>query len=135
MTTPQPSLTVTFENPKMKVSLAGSTSAGLDLGADLGAKLGMQAREKLGVPYIVVDGVEHAGDWAAPTRVNITPGSHHVEVYFKLKGLPVKRGKGKADFTASEGDVSVHATFAAPTTTTEVKVPGQPAIRKKRLVF
>ena len=61
MTTPQPSLTVTFENPKMKVSLAGSTSAGLDLGADLGAKLGMQAREKLGVPYIVVDGVEHAG--------------------------------------------------------------------------
>ncbi|HZC93222.1 MAG TPA: hypothetical protein VE400_21680 [Mycobacterium sp.] len=117
MTTPQPSLTVTFENPKMKVSLAGSTSAGLDLGADLGAKF------------------EHAGDWAAPTRVNITPGSHHVEAYFKLKGLPVKRGKGKADFTASDGDVSVQATFAATTTTTEVKVPGQPAIRKKRLVF
>jgi hypothetical protein len=135
MTTPQPSLTVTFENPKLKVPLAGPTAAGVELGANLGAKLGKQAREKLGVPYIAVDGVEHAGDWAAPTRVDIAPGSHNVEVYYKLKGLPVKRGKGKAEFTASEGEVSVHATFAQTTTTTEVKVPGQAPIRKKRLVF
>lgn len=115
--------------------MQGPVAPGTELGADLGAKWGLQAREKFGVPYIAVDGVEHAGEWAAPTRVDIQPGTHHVEVYFKLKGLPVKRGKGKADFTASEGDVSVHVTFAQTTTTTEVNVPGQAPIRKKRLVF
>jgi hypothetical protein len=125
MTTSGPSLTVTFENPKFKA--AGPASAGL--------ALGMKGREKLGVPYIAVDGVEHAGDWGAPSRVEITPGSHQVEVYYKLKGLPVKRGKGKADFTAADGEISVHANFDQYTTTTEVNVPGQAVIRKKRMVF
>jgi hypothetical protein len=120
MTTPGPSLTVTFENPKSRAA---------------GVALGMKGREKLGVPYIEVDGVEHAGDWGAPTRVDITPGSHQIEVYFKLKGIALKRGKGKADFTSSDGDVSVHANFGQYATTTEVKVPGQALIRKKRMVF
>jgi hypothetical protein len=116
-------LTVTFHNPKFKAT--GITTASL--------AVGMKGREKLGVPYIAVDGVEHEGDWGAATRVDITPGSHQIEVYFKLKGLPVKRGKGKADFTATEGDVSVHADFGQMVTTTEVTVPGQAPIRKKRM--
>jgi len=115
------SLTATFSNPKYTHSAIMA--------------LGIKGREKLGVPYIAVDGVEQEGDWAAPTRVDITPGNHQIEVYFKLKGLPVKRGKGKADFTASDGEVSVHARFDQYTTTTEINVPGQPLIRKKRMVF
>jgi hypothetical protein len=46
-------LTVTFHNPKFKAT--GITTASL--------AVGMKGREKLGVPYIAVDGVEHEGDW------------------------------------------------------------------------
>jgi hypothetical protein len=121
-----PSLTVKFENPKGGSALNPASA---------GVKLGVKGREKIGVPYIAVDGVEHQGDWAAPTRVEITPGNHRIEVYFKLKGLPLKRAKGKADFTASQGEVTVRAHFGQYLTTTEVNVPGQPPIRKKRMIL
>jgi hypothetical protein len=120
------SLTVAFQNPTGGPALNP---------AGAGVKLGVKGREKLGVPYIAVDGVEHPGDWTAPTRLDITPGSHRVEVYFKLKGIPLKRAKGKADFTASQGEVTVRAHFGQYLTTTEVNVPGQPPIRKKRMIL
>jgi hypothetical protein len=68
--------------------------------------------------------------------VDITPGAHQIEVYYKLKGLPIKRGKGKADFTVSgeDGEVSVSAYFGLMTITT-VQVPGQSVVRRKRLPF
>jgi hypothetical protein len=131
MASPKLSLKATFGNPKI-----GGPSGAAGLGVKVGMKVGMQGREKMGVPYISVDGVEHAGDWQQPTLVDITPGAHQIEVYYKLKGLPIKRGKGKADFTVpdDEGEVSVSAYFGMMTTT-EVKVPSQPVIRRKRLPF
>jgi hypothetical protein len=51
MASPKLSLKAIFGNPK--VGVPGS-------GEQLGIKVGMKGREKLGVPYISVDGVEHA---------------------------------------------------------------------------
>ncbi len=56
-------------------------------------------------------------------------------MYFKLKLLPVKRGTGKVDFTATDGDVSVRADFGQYITTAELAVPGQELIREKRMYF
>jgi len=120
MTSAGPSLSATFKNPRFSTAAMAA---------------GIKVREKMGVPYIAGDGVEHEGDWLNPTQVAISPGDHQVEVYFRLKGLPVKRGKGKANFTATEGQVSVHAEFGQFFTTTEVASPGQPPSRSKRMVF
>lgn len=127
MTSSHLSLKTSFGNPKIGFPGSGQT---------LGYKLGVKGREKLGVPYISVDGVEHTGDWGQPTLVDITPGPHQIEVYYKLKGLPIKRGKGKAHFTVSDekGEVLVSAYFGLLTKTT-IAVPGEPVIHRKRLPF
>jgi hypothetical protein len=125
MTTPGLSLKATFENPRYKADTFDGAAAAL----------GTKGRQKFAMPYIAVDGVEHAGEWGPPTYVEIAPGSHKIEVYFKFKGLPVKRAKGKADFTGSDGEIAVHAHFGQYIVTTEVQVPGQALIRKKRLYF
>jgi hypothetical protein len=90
-------------------------------------------RGKLSVPYISVDGVEHAGDWGAQTQMDITPGDHHIEVYLRFKRVPGTHGRGKADFAVADGDVSVRAYFGPWLTTTEVNIPGQARIRRRRL--
>jgi hypothetical protein len=84
-----------------------------------GSELGTMLR----TPYIAVDGVEHRGNWHNQTRVDIAPGDHHIEVYFRLKGVPLQLGKDKADFTVSEGEVSVRARFGKYLVSTDVRVP------------
>ena len=73
-------------------------------------------------PYIAVDGVEHGGDWHNETRVGIPPGGHEIEVYFRLKGIPVKFCKDKADFRVSEGEVSVRVRFGKYLISTDIRV-------------
>lgn len=135
MTRLGPSVTVAFENPKFNVGLAAMAKdpAGIAAAGFLGAAMTNKLREKIDLPYFAVDGVEHAGNWATPTRVDIKAGHHHVEVYFRLKGVPIKRGKGSADFTVSDGDVSVHAHFGRYITTTTISAAGQPTLRRRRL--
>jgi len=83
-----------------------------------GSELGATFRS----PYIVVDGVEHRGDWHNEMRVDSAPGDHQIEVYFRLKRVPVKLGKDKAAFTVSEGDVAVRVRFGKYLISTDVRV-------------
>jgi hypothetical protein len=103
--------------------------------ASASADAGLKLREKIGVPYFALDGVEHEGNWATQTRADMAPGRHHIEMYFRLKGIPVKRGKGSADFTTSGGPVYVSQEFAQYLTTTQVDIDGEPTIRRRRLHF
>jgi hypothetical protein len=84
-----------------------------------GSELGTVFRN----PYIALDGVEHRGDWHNETRLDVAPGEHEIEVYFRLKGVPVKLGKDKANFTVSEGEVSVRVRFGKYLISTDVRVP------------
>lgn len=119
-------VSVVFLNPRL---------GGHNLAA-ASADAGLKAREKLGVPYFTLDGVEHEGNWATPTLVDIAPGDHHIEMYFRLKGLlPVKRGKGGAAFTSRGETIHVSHEFAQFLATTEVDIDGQQPIKRRRLYF
>ncbi len=125
MTSAESYVSVVFLNPRY-----GSRNL-----ATASADAGLKLREKIGVPYFTLDGAEHEGNWATPTRVDIAPGRHHIEMYFRLKGIPVKRGKGSAHFTTSGGPVYVSQEFAQYLTTTQVDIDGEPTIRRRRLHF
>ncbi len=69
----------------------------------LGLKAGSAAVTKLSVPYCAVDGTETVCSWDGPTRIAVVPGKHKVETFDRLKGVPLKRRKGKADITITPG--------------------------------
>jgi hypothetical protein len=120
MATLAPSLTVSFADGRQQFRETAALQA--------------KMRDRWAVPYIAVDGVEHAGDWGTETRVDISPGGHRIVVYTRLKKvLTYRAAKGKAAFTVSDGDsVRVRATFGNYTTATEVSMPGHPRIRRRR---
>ncbi|MFJ9371408.1 hypothetical protein ACIRRA_44395 [Nocardia sp. NPDC101769] len=114
-------LNITFENPAYRTA---------------GMKAGIKGREKLGVPCCAVDGVEHQCDWHGPTQVEIAPGQHMIETYFRPKTLPVKRGKCKAEVAvAADEAVTVRAKFDQMVSTLVVAGPGRADERHRRVYF
>ncbi|MDT5138726.1 MAG: hypothetical protein QOD58_2988 [Mycobacterium sp.] len=88
---------------------------------------GQKVALKRKVPYVVVDGVEHSGEWAQTASIPIAPGAHHIEVYIREKVLftTVKSGKLAADFTLPAGSaVSASAEWGFSSKLT-VNVEGQ----------
>lgn len=94
MTDGKSSVTVSFALPR------GSYAAP----QGLGVKLGSKSVEALAVPFCAVDGTEHVCSWKEPTRIDVEPGSHKIETFDRLKGIPLKRRKGRTDITLTPGE-------------------------------
>jgi hypothetical protein len=97
---------------------------------------GQKVALKRKVPYVVIDGVEHRGDWAQTASIPIAPGAHRIEVYIREKVLftTIKSGKLAADFTLSAGSAVSAAVEWGFSSKLTINVQGQEPITKRKRI-
>lgn len=54
-------------------------------------------------PFVRVDGAETALHWGESTTVNVSPGHHSIETFFRYRGTRSALGTGRLELDAAPG--------------------------------